>query len=554
MSQSNMTGKGRDMRILFALLMAAVLAASPAAAEWTMHRYDETHQGYVPAAINKEFGVFTTEWWANRSIGATVKASPIVSEGRTFIGAWDNFLYALDSESGSELWRFNAASKITGTAASSEATVYVVTEAGLLFAINAKTGVKEREVAVGATFGSPTVHERRVFIGTNGGTVSAYEGDTLSLIWTFSLAANHTFEGSGYRNVIAAGQVEGAPAVYNGRVYFGSTNQHFYSVSEQGAGNGKTTVQWIFKAQGAIRGSPAIDKENSRVLFGAQDGKLYSVSLASTGYSETPAWTHAQIAGPSLPSQIQSTPAIAYGRAYFGANNGNIVAVFLNSGQQNWSKSTAGQAVSSPAVANHHVIVGSSDRSIYMLNATTGAVEWTKAASSAIEASPAIVGTQAFWASTDGQLFSWGGAKPSRPDFVVSQIQGALTVGVPGNIFATVKNEGTEPSVASDVQFHAIEGGTARLLTTQQLPALQPGAQQRVSASITASAPMTLRVVVDSSNAVKETDEGNNVKDQSIPVSAPLETTASSGGAPGLEAALIVAVIGAVAWARRRRN
>lgn len=541
--------------IFFVAFVFAVPTSLGQADSWNQHRFDETHQGFVPSAINKVFGTPTVEWWANRSVPATVKASPIYAEGKIFVGAWDNFLYALDSESGSELWKFDAKGKISGTAAASQSTVYVVTESGTLYAINAKTGVSERSVSVGATFGTPAVHERRVFIGNSAGKFSAYEGDTLTLIWTFDLMKFRTTTGL-YVNLTSGGEIHGAPAIYNGQVMFGSTNQVFYSIDEQGLGDKTTRAYWMFDAGGAIRGSPAVDKANSRVLFGAQDGKLYSVGITSTGWQST-TWTHAQIAGPSLPSQIQSSPAIAYGNAYFGANNGNIVAVSLSTGQEVWKKTTGGQVVSSPAVANHTVVVGSSDRSLYVLNATTGAVLWTRPASSAIEASPAIHGTQVFWASTDGGLFSWGGPKPARADLTILSVTGSLLTGQSGSISATVKNTGSLASAATDVQFFTVDAkGATKLISTEELGALEPGAQKKVTTAYAPSGTtVTIRAQVDTANQIRELDEGNNLKDQKLTISQPSteSPTGSDGGAPGLGLGLILLLVAAVALTRRRR-
>ncbi len=546
------------MRFLaFLVLMVFVSPAAVAQTNsWDQHRYDETHQGFIPAAVNNVFGAPTVEWWANRSIAATVKASPIYSEGKIFIGGWDSILYALDSESGSELWRYKANAKITGAAAASEATVYVITESGTLSAINAKTGVVERTVSTGATFGSPTVHERRVYVGTNAGTVVAYDGDTLQLVWSFPLAGDYLAQKP------TAGRVEGAPTVYNGMVIFGSENQYVYAVDEQGSGDDKTRLVGLYKATGAIRTSPAIDKANNRALFGAMDGKVYSVNLP-TSYTNpaanmTAAWTHAQLTETNLPSQIQSSPAIAYGNAYFGANNGNIVAVALSSGIEVWKKTTGGQVVSSPAIANHTVVVGSSDRSLYILNATKGDVLWTKSSSSAIESSPAIHGTQVFWANTDGGLFSWGGSKPMRADLSVVSVAGSLTAGQSGTVTATIKNVGTLASAATEVQFFSTDAkfGAAKLATTEPLEALEPNAQQRISATFVGSgSAVYVRVVVDPANAVKEVDEGNNAKNQKVNVQAAVtETTAAEGGAPSIGPFALMAAIALLAIFVRRRD
>lgn len=534
--------------ILSALLLFAMLPAVEAD-DWPMFRFDETHQAL--ATGNTQLTLFKSSWWNNVSIPATVKASPVVKDGRVFIGAWDNNVYAFDSESGGLLWKNATGGKITGTAAVSESTVYVATEAGILYAFNAKTGTLERQVSVGATFGSPVVHERRVFIGTTSGAVSAYEGDTLQLVWTFPAAAKY------FNYTIAqGGSVEVAPAVYNGQVLFGSTNQWFYSVSEQGTGDQKTTLTWMFKAGGAIRSSPTIDKAGARVLFGAQDGKLYAVPLGSSGNVTSSAWSYQELAGSNLPSQIQSSPGIAYGRVYFGANNGNITALTL-AGAKVWSRATGGQVVSSPAIANNLVLVGSSDRKIYLLDAATGELKWSSTATASIEASPAVAGTQGFWADTQGNMYSYGGTKPDRADLKITSVSGSLVVSTAGTIIVNVLNVGVLPSVASTVQVFA--GNT--LIGTYPVQALQPqdGASVEANYTPTAEGTLTLRAVVDPTNEIREVDESNNVLTFSATVAASAapstDASGTEGGAPGFEVwAVLAAVLAGLAlWPRRGR-
>lgn len=528
-----------------------------------MFRYDETHQGFVNT--NTEFTVFKQAWWNNVSIPATVKGSAVVKDSRVFIGAWDGNLYAFDSESGNLLWKnvTSAGSKITGTPAVSESTVYVANEAGTLYAFNAKTGTKEREVSIGATFGSPVVHERRVFIGTgtagSGGKVLAFEGDSLTKIWEFGASSASGPQGKYFNNTVPDGNVEGSPVVFNGQVLFGATNQWFYSVGEQGTGDGKTTLTWIFKADGAIRSSPAIDRNPSgaKVLFGAQEGKMYAINIAfASGRVFSPAWTF-QETGFGLTSQIQSSPAVAYGKAYFGANSGNITALYLNNGTRAWVRPTEGQVISSPAAANNFVIVGSSDRVTRLLHASNGTVAWSHTATSAIESSPAISGTQAFWASTDGSLYSWGGLKPQRADLSIETLTANLIQGQPGTILVVIKNLGQLPAPATLVQVFT---GTT-LIQAVSVAALGPGNSTEVVATYTppSAAPLQLRAVVDPTNEIREIDKANNVKTATIPVAPPppppTAPTDTDTDAPGFAAAGLLAMVAlGIVLARTRRR
>ncbi len=75
--------------------------------------------------------------WTSET-GDAIVSSPAVVGGVVFVGSYDNYLYALDAESGGLLWRF-------------------------------ETG--------GAVVSSPAVYEGRVYVGSHDGIVYTFDGD-----------------------------------------------------------------------------------------------------------------------------------------------------------------------------------------------------------------------------------------------------------------------------------------------------------------------------------------------------------------------------------------
>jgi outer membrane protein assembly factor BamB len=66
------------------------------------------------------------------------------------------------------------------------------------------------------------------------------------------------------------GQISSSPAVYNGAVYFGSTDDYVYSLNVK-----KGKLRWRFKTGGMVIATPTIDKDI--VYIGSTDHKLYAI-------------------------------------------------------------------------------------------------------------------------------------------------------------------------------------------------------------------------------------------------------------------------------------
>ena len=68
---------------------------------------------------------------------------------------------------------------------------------------------------------------------------------------------------------------------------------------------------------------------------------------------------------------ISSSPVLAGGILYFGANDGKVYAVDARTGEGRWSFQTGGEVRSSPVVADGAIYVGSRDGFIYALGGTS---------------------------------------------------------------------------------------------------------------------------------------------------------------------------------------
>ncbi|MGZ3616807.1 MAG: beta-alanine-activating enzyme beta-propeller domain-containing protein [Ktedonobacteraceae bacterium] len=183
------------------------------------------------------------------------------------------------------------------------------------------------------TISSPAVVNGVVYIGSDDGSLYAFNAQTGTQLWRVTTGSN----------------INSSPAVVNGVVYVGSHDSNVYAF------NARTGIQ-IWKAPtGAdiAMSSPVVI--NSVVYIGSEDQNLYALN-AQTG---------AQLWKAPTGGWIISSPTVANGVVYVGSQDNSLYAFNARTGIQLWSYQTGNWIWSSPAVANGLVYVGSTDGNMY---------------------------------------------------------------------------------------------------------------------------------------------------------------------------------------------
>lgn len=565
------------LRVAAAAILLAALLAPAVTAEWASFHNDERNSGSQAGTAYK---VYEEVWWNTKVNGTQVDASPVVKDGVMLIGSWDKKIRALDAESGKEKWNATMKGPIYGTPAIVAGRVFLVDSTGVLEARDLQKGTLlcDKCPTIGATRGSITTHEGKLFVGNEAGVMHAFDTETLTLLWKFTIsnhAPNTTTTGSGTSASTVCGtkfsatnsQIRGAPAVFEGKVIFGSLNHWVFAVNEQGNSDQTTDAMWFFQTNDAIFGSPAIDASNDRALIGSYDEKVYALPTAPGGEgpvktgTTTPvacsawindaAWTYT-VTSTDGQSKVHSTPAIDSQRAYFGANNNHVYAVRLDNGEKVWDYATGGPVVSSPAVSNGIVVVGSDDAKVYWLDADDGEKKGEFLTDGSIKSSPALDGNRTFVASFEGALYMFGPAIPRRPDLQVTGLSNAADA-----IVITVRNTGDGKAEASKLRL-TIDGSLAADL---DVPAIEAGKSATVTHTVTLTAGAhTLVAIADQAGVVAESTENNNELSQTVTVEG-ASSSASGGGKkggginiPGPALPVTLAALASLAVLLRRRK
>jgi outer membrane protein assembly factor BamB len=189
---------------------------------------------------------------------APIESSPLLKNGRLYVGTWDHNVYAIDADTGRKIWSFQADDQVNTSAAYWRGRIFIASDGGTLYALSARTGRMLWSAQSQSKFGSrefwyatPTVAYGRVFIGNTDGTMYVYGAKTGNLLWARPLGT----------------YIYGAAAVYRRRVFVGTYDGRFYALD---AATGDTI--WQVDAHGAVHAAPTV-----------LDGLVYYAVCSSCG-------------------------------------------------------------------------------------------------------------------------------------------------------------------------------------------------------------------------------------------------------------------------------
>jgi outer membrane protein assembly factor BamB len=191
-------------------------------------------------------------------------------------------------------------------------------------------------------------------------------------------------------------KISSSPALHEGKVFFGSWDQHLYAVDAQ---TGK--LHWKYNTGNAVNTKPAF--HGSSVITASRSGQIYALDSGSGDLRwKIPVSTGRMAASPNG-SWVDSSPAVGeytcgstpgsepLKRLFVGCDNRDLHAFNLKDGTEEWRFPTYNWILSRPAVAHYKVYFGSLDGRIYAVDARSGALAWYYTVGKHLRYSPAVV-------------------------------------------------------------------------------------------------------------------------------------------------------------------
>ncbi|HWA59771.1 MAG TPA: PQQ-binding-like beta-propeller repeat protein [Caulobacteraceae bacterium] len=230
------------------------------------------------------------------------RSSPLLYDGRIYIGGGDGTVRAFDARSGRALWSFRTGGRVRATPATDGKRIYVGSFDGVFYALDIASGAEA---------------------------------------WRFKTQGNPYFP---------VGHIQSSAAVADGKVVFGSRDFWVYALdAATGALAWKTTHENAW-----INASPAV--ADGLVCVGGADSQRLECDDLASG---KPVWKT------PIRNVIFASPAIVGEAIYTGSFMGGAIAFALKDGAITGYNIADGRSNSSPVVDKGVLFIGSDNGSVY---------------------------------------------------------------------------------------------------------------------------------------------------------------------------------------------
>jgi outer membrane protein assembly factor BamB len=324
--------------------------------------------------------------WTKRLGSSASISAPVFVDGVLYVGAQNGQLYALNTETGAEIWHTASGSLPSAVAVAGDL-VFNNDGIGRTQAFRRDTGEKIWSVETsGAGYGAPLVIDDIVYAVSERG-VYALDRLTGKKVWEKNTGSHRGFVPS--------------PAFSDGTLYFG-VGPAFYALDAQ-------TGQELWKIQSKTWFYGAA-LANHFVYVGNDDGYFYAFNSI----------TGEEIWKSPLAGAGWSSPAIANGRVYVGNRDQYLYAFDAQTGSELWKTELEDWATSDPLVSDDVIYVGSGNhenqdgpRHLYALDAHTGAELWKFKADSRLLTAPALSVNTIYVLSISGAVYALKAPTPA---------------------------------------------------------------------------------------------------------------------------------------------
>ncbi len=239
--------------------LAPALSHASTPSSWSQYLGGPGRSGFNPneTVLSPTNAGSIAESWSY-STNDEVQSSPAVFNGILYIGSEDGHLYALNATTGRLLWAFPVHAFVDSSPAVSNGVVYFGAWSGYVYALNASTGKKLWATPTGSSIGfsSPAVSNGQVYIGSLDRHLYALNATSGKITWSNNVGGRMNF----------------SPAVANGAVMVAVGDQLFaYS-----AANGSTLWDDVDPNKNDFSSSPVIS--NGEVYVTDAPGTIYSLT------------------------------------------------------------------------------------------------------------------------------------------------------------------------------------------------------------------------------------------------------------------------------------
>jgi outer membrane protein assembly factor BamB len=249
-------------------------------------------------------------WTRNDLAKDRIVAAPLQIDGIAYVATADNLLLALEAETGTELWRFEAGFSIWARPTYHEGTLFIASLDRFLYAIDAADGSEKWATELsGAMSAQPVLNleDNLVYAASYDREVHALDMDSGAEVWS----------------VQAGDWIWSSPALAEGSLYFGDSSGNVF----------------------------AVDASNGDLLW---ESGVHSMNVVAGAAQNPPL---------EIKGSIQASPAVADGVVYFASlgnsesEEGLLVALDAATGDELWQTTTPAPLFSDPLIIGDVIVV-----------------------------------------------------------------------------------------------------------------------------------------------------------------------------------------------------
>ncbi|MCP4118391.1 MAG: PQQ-binding-like beta-propeller repeat protein [Desulfobacteraceae bacterium] len=292
-------------------------------------------------------GVANWKFTAGDSLGCIESTPALSPDGATvYVGSEDQHLYAVNTEDGTEVWRFPTSGPVNSSpAVDSSGNIFFGSEDGTVYCVTPGGNLTWSHGTGDSIYSSPALDQdqNRLYIGSADSCLYALDSETGERFWKFKTGS----------------KIVSSPVIGNDKtIYIGSLDHCLYAIAPDGK------ERWKFEAASEILNSPALDSDGT-LFFGTasfrggvnDNNGLYALSSIGKEGKGIQKWFVKHASG------FPGTPVIdSAGSVCVGSNDNNLYGINRNGGQLIMYRKFSNDLLASPAIgSNDYIFAGARD-------------------------------------------------------------------------------------------------------------------------------------------------------------------------------------------------
>lgn len=249
-------------------------------------------------ALDESDGDISEDWKQSALAKDRIVAAPVQAEGLVFVGTADNFILALEADSGELAWQFEAEHSIWSTPSYRDGVLYVGSLDKNIYALDAQTGdLLWEQIVAGSVSGQVAVGDSLIYVGSFDKQLHALDKETGEIRWEVPEGGTEDW-------------VWAAPLLVENIVYFTDKSGNVF----------------------------AVDAETGRILWTADiEGQVVAAPISANGI--------VFIASAGLVNNGDDI------------RRGTIIALDAETGEELWRKETTAPIYTTPVIVQDMVVV-----------------------------------------------------------------------------------------------------------------------------------------------------------------------------------------------------